>query len=971
LGDVRRLTVLDEVAWEGQQIPGDRTAALLRALVDAGPAGLSEDELADEVWADGPPSNPRRALQVVVSRARSATSAEAIERTRRGYRLSLAPNEVDAWALRPEGLRLAAEGRYADALPLLERTAPDDEVIAALLQALAGVRGVPAALTHYEQYRAQLADSLGVDPSPALRAQYAALLAADRPVRTGVRYDADRLIGREADVAALRTLVHTHRLVSIVGTGGLGKTRLAHVVARSAEQPVVHFVELAGVTSPAGVPIAVADALGVRESVSGRPATLPHADLLTRLLDAVGALPTLLVLDNCEHLVAAAADLVEALVTRTPRLTVLTTTRVPLGLPAERTYLLPELSLDDAVALFAERATAARPGVVLDEAEVAELAARLDGLPLALELAAAKVRSMSVAEITRRLENRFALLRGGSRVAPERHQTLLAVIDWSWNLLTEPQRVALRRLAVFRDGFSLETASSLLGHDAREVVSALVEHSLIVVREAADVRYRMLETVREFGRMQLVDAGDDTLAEQRLRDWAAGLATDAMDRLFSTDQVATVASVRAEEGNLVDVLRRGLADRDAPAVATLFGALAGFWMIEGTHLKVMNLGPSVTDLLLSEPVHPELEDIVRAALSFSVTNDVVFRDTADGPGFDRLRELGPGSNPMIAAACRVLIDGFAVAKDTGDLARLAALGEDPDPAVARLALLWTSHAYENFGDLAAARTAALRALDLTDDAIGPWMRGILSAMVGGLALHRGDWAEARVYLDQALPVLRTLGAVEDYAQTRANLAMVAVHEGRFDEAEAILDELATEDGAQSVFGGALGLLCGRAELLLARGQSQAGLAAYTQALAALRRQAVDLPNMPDGLEPWLVLPQAAVVASHARHGLRAQDQRDELLAKVRNFTARAGVADVPVLGCTFLALGIWELTFGDRDAGAALLAYADRYAFSRMLPSLDWAWATSHTPPADIPPGMPGQLYESVHEVLGALRPSE
>jgi hypothetical protein len=469
--------------------------------------------------------------------------------------------------------------------------------------------------------------------------------------------------------------------------------------------------------------------------------------------------------------------------------------------------------------------------------------------------------------------------------------------------------------------------------------------------------------------MQLVDAGDDTLAEQRLRDWAASLATKAMDRLFSPDQVATVAAVRTEEGNLVDALRRGLADRNVPAVAVLFAALAGFWMIEGTHLKVINLSPPVTDLLLSQPIHPELEDSVRLALSFALSTDLVFRDTADSPGFERLRELGPGSNPMVAAACRVLIDGFAVAKQNGNLASLAALGEDPDPAVARLALLWTSHVYENLGDLASARTAARRALELTDDSIGPWMRGVLSAMVGGLAVHRGDWAEARVFLDRALPVLRTLGAVEDYAQTRANLAMVAVHEGRFDEAEAILDVLAAEDGVQSVFGGALGLLCGRAEVLLARGQSQAGLTAYTQALAVLRKQTVDLPTLPDGLEPWLVLPQAAVVASHARHGLRAQDQRDDLLARVRDLTARGGLTDVPVLGCTFLALGIWELTFGDRGAGAALLGYADRYAFSRMLPSLDWAWATSLAQPADIPSGTPAQLYESVHAVLYTLRP--
>ncbi len=155
-----RLTVLDEVSWEGRELAGDRTAALLRALVGAGPAGLSEDALVDQVWDDGAPANPRKALQVVVSRARSATSADVIERTRSGYRLSLSVSEVDAWALRPEGLRLAAEGRYADALPLLERAARDEdaEVIAALLRALAAVRGVPAALARFEEYRTRLAD---------------------------------------------------------------------------------------------------------------------------------------------------------------------------------------------------------------------------------------------------------------------------------------------------------------------------------------------------------------------------------------------------------------------------------------------------------------------------------------------------------------------------------------------------------------------------------------------------------------------------------------------------------------------------------------------------------------------------------------------------------------------------------------------------------------------------------------------
>ena len=960
-----RLTVLDEVAWDGREIPGDRTASLLKALVDAGPAGLSEDRLIAEVWADGAPNNPRKALQVVVSRARSATSAEVIERTRRGYRLLLASDEVDAWALRPEGLRLAEEGRYADALPLLERTAPDDVVMSALLRALAAVHGVPAALRRFEEYRVELAETLGVDPSPDLRAQHATLLAADRPVRTGIRYDADRLIGREADVAALRVLVRGHRVVSIVGTGGLGKTRLAHLVARSAEQPIVHFVELAGVTSPEGVAVEVADAFGVRDPVPGRTVAPRAADLLTRLVDAMGTVPVLLVLDNCEHLVEAAAGIVAALVTRTPRLTVLTTTRIPLGLPAERVYQLPELPPDDAATLFAERAVAARPGVVLDEAEVAALVARLDGLPLALELAAAKVRSMSVAEITRRLDNRFALLRGGSRTAPERHQTLLAVIDWSWNLLTEDLRVALRRLSVFRDGFSLDGASTVLGYDAREVVTGLVEHSLVVVAEVDGVRYRLLETVREFGRMQLVDAGDDAFADEREREWAIGLATYAMSRLQSHEQIGTMTLVRSEEGNLVDVLRRGLADADPHLVSPLFAALAGFWMVEGAHVKVMNLGPVVSDLLLAGPTPPDLADTVRVCLAFACTNEMIVRGTPAAAALDRLRELGPGAGTTVAAVIRVLIETDVPGSERLD--RLRDLGDDPDPAVAQLALIWMSQSVENLGDLASAQVAAQRALDLCDDTQGPWLRGILSASLSNLACQRGDLEGARRYAMQALPALRAVGAFEDHAQARASLAMVALHEGQLDEAERILDEMSEDSSAQSLFGGAIGVLCGRAELLLARGEVEAGLASYTAAVATIRDRAIPGLDIAIGYEPWVMFPQAGLVAAHVRHGRRVEAEHDDLLVKARTLTGGDTFVDVPILGSTLFALAVWELRWGRRPAGAALLAYADRFAFSHVLPSLDWTWATTLAEPAEIGPGGLDQLREPVHALLSQL----
>lgn len=949
-----RLGVLDDVTWEGEPVPGERTHALLRSLVDAGPRGLSEDALVEEVWGDDVPANPTKALQVVVSRARAATGPDVIERTARGYRLALGVAEVDAWALRPEGLRLAAAGEYAAALPLLERAVADDAddaVMGALLRAIAGVQGVPAALDRFETYRSELADRLGIDPGPELQALHAELLVRDRPVREGLLFEASRLIGRDTDVAALAQMIRSSRVTSIVGAGGLGKTRLAHLMGRLAEQPVVHFVELAGVTSPEGVAVEVGDVLGVRESVAGRltSAAARRTDLVGRIVDQIGTAPSLLVLDNCEHLVEAVADLVSVLVLRTPSLRVLTTTRAPLGIAAERVYQLPQLGLDDAVELFCERATAARPGVRLEDAEVRSLVSRLDGLPLAVELAAAKVRVMSVLEIERRVEDRFALLRGGSRDAPERHQTLLAMIDWSWNLLHDTERTALRRLSVFRDGFSLSGAEAVVGTDALEALANLVDQSLVTVVEGtAELRYRLLETVREFGQMQLVGAGDDRETVARLRAWGLSVAARAADRLFGPHQIETMGEIRTEEGNLVDLLRRCLRDRDVDAVVVLVACLSDYWTIEGSHLKVVNLAPEVEELVVDAEVGPELEEAYRTTLAAIAFNSLIFSDSADGRTFDRLEELGIGGRGTRGdiAATVLLAARRSIGEDRADL--LEELAGDDDPRVAQLALQWSSQFYENQGEIGLARVRALQSLELADDEFGPWGAALIRAQLAGLTMQIGDMDQAVAYARDAIPVLEALGALEDVAQLKAVTALGAMAKGRIGEAERIFDEIAADDTGTGIFGAAIVLLCGRPELDLAAGRVEVGLRHYRDAVTTLSERTFPGFEAMLGYEPWTLYAEAASVAAHVRHGRREEAgylHRDLLRRAPDVLAGVIGFLDYPVFGSVLFALAAWELAEQasaerpDLDrAGVAvrLLVYADRFGYNRQLPSLSW-----------------------------------
>ena len=767
----------------------------------------------------------------------------------------------------------------------------------------------------------------------------------DRPVRRGLRYDATALIGRDGDLDRLRALTKSSRVVSIVGPGGLGKTRLANAVARDAAVPVVHVVELAGVSSADDVVGEVGSVIGVRDSIQGRRilTAQQRADVHGRIAQRLAASPGLLVLDNCEHLIDAVAGLVAFLVSATSDLHVLTTSRAPLRIAAERVYLLGELATGDAVELFRERAVAARPNVRLPEPPVTSIVGRLDGLPLAIELAAVQVRAMAVEEIDRRLENRFALLRGGDRGAPDRHQTLLAVIDWSWNLLNPGERSALRWLALFNDGFTLQAADAVLGGDALPAVQGLVGQSLLAVREAPlGVRYRMLETVREFGRMQLVDAGEDRDARAAVRSWAVACAREHGARLASTGQFAAMDAVGAEEINLADELRGAVADGDYGALIELLACLETFWMIRGQHARLLVLADAVADALRDWRPPPQLEAATGAAVALILANSVIAGGKRIGELQAILRRLAPGAHDQRMSGLAAIMLAYDPADPGTFVSKLERLTHDRDRETAVTACFWLANMRENAGDLAGAIAACERALALVTEDGGPWSWAMPRSLLAQLAMNMGDRAAAAAHARAALPVMQRLGASDDEVQIRCLLAFCAIAEGRLAEAEAELDRVdAVVEDAVVFGGGAFGQVA-HAELMLARGEAAAGLALYRD--CTLRMRELEFPGVPrTGVEPWTLFSLSLALAAHARYATAADEAHGQALFRtgredmVKVLRADPDL-DYPIVGQQLFALGAWCLLrrAADADDAIRLLVLADRFAYNRSVPTLMW-----------------------------------
>ena len=444
-----------------------------------------------------------------------------------------------------------------------------------------------------------------------LSCQFPPLRSVDNPESgNNLPVQLTRLVGRTRELVEVRGRLGEWRLVTLTGSGGCGKTRLA--LEAVSDGNGVWFVDLAPLSEPERVPHAVASSLGVLEQ--------PGDTMTATLVDVLRDRSSLIVLDNCEHLIEACAGLVSALLRACSRVRVLATSREPLAVDGEWVYRVPSLSLpadgesvgldgvrgSEAVELFVERARSHRRSFVLDETNVGSVVAicrQLDGIPLAIELAAARLSSLPLGALEARLDDRFRLLTKGTRSALGRHQTLRAAVEWSYDLLDEPEQAVLRRLAVFAGGFSLEAAEAVCQHtgvarvDVIDVLARLVDKSLIQADEQTDQgRYRLLETIRQFAQEKLAHHDETTAVGAAHAEVFLDLAETAAPRLWKADRARWVAALRVEADNLRLAMATFLADdQSARQAMRLVIALSRYWEMTASTTEAVSFGRAVLD----------------------------------------------------------------------------------------------------------------------------------------------------------------------------------------------------------------------------------------------------------------------------------------------------------------------------------------------------------------------------------------
>ncbi|MCT4353801.1 winged helix-turn-helix domain-containing protein [Streptomyces sp. Je 1-79] len=685
-------------------------------------------------------------------------------------------------------------GRYAEILADLEAAGaerPLSERLAGLrMKALSAAGRQSDALAVYEEMRGRLGEELGVDPSAELRDIHLALLRGElstpaaRPEAVPSRLPArlTSFVGRDRELDRVARLLASSRLVTVVGFGGAGKTRLSLEAAtrhRAYGRGRVWFAPLAGV-GPGDEP---ADAvLGALSSKDGRlydGAQGRRVTPLDRLADLLDGGEALLVLDNCEHLVAAVAELADELLARLPQLRILATSREALAITGEALCPLGPLEVpaasreladaadSAAVRLFVDRAVGVRPDFALDATTAGatvEICRRLDGMPLALELAAAKLRSMSVDQIARRLDDRFRLLTSGSRTALPRQRTLLALVAWSWDLLDEPERILARRLSVFPGGATVAALEGVCADDTLPaddvvyVLGALVEKSLVVSSGEGEPRYRMLETVRAFAADRLTRAGDDVSLP--FADHFLALAEEIEPLLRTGEQLRAIAVFDAEHDNMVAALRSVLDARDAARASRFVRAMFWYWGIRGMTTQFETFLGEVLELGDALPAEARVAfGLVLSAAGVPdagappVRGDV---DDAEVLGFHPALPLLRMSQPA----------GDAGRRERGLRQSLSS----PDPWVRASAYWAHDFVLSEQGDLesgAEARAEALRGFEEVGDRWGLVMSLLPLGRDHSL---RGEYGPALAAFERAVAISSELGTEEHLTWTKFRLS---------------------------------------------------------------------------------------------------------------------------------------------------------------------------------------------------------
>ncbi|MFJ7072825.1 AfsR/SARP family transcriptional regulator [Streptomyces sp. NPDC098781] len=789
--------------------------------------------------ADGDPAKAAGVLDDALALWRGPALADLPDHTAEAVRQQT--RRLDA--LRARHAAALALGHAEQSLPELTAlcdTHPLDEPLQALrLRALRDAGRPAEALAAYEDVRRLLADRLGSDPGPELRSLHAELLrpigghdapraapAADLPDASGAPpLDGDRatagptagsdgraatvvrgnlrarltsFVGRESDIDAIRGDLDTARLVTLLGPGGAGKTRLSQEAAETVRDRApdgLWLAELAPVDDPGAVPEAVLTAVGARETVlygagaeAMRAGNERHDDPVERLAEHCGKRRMLLILDNCEHVVEAAARLVEELLARCPRLTVLATSREPLGVPGELLRPVDPLPEPVALRLLADRGAAARPGFRIgadDEtaAACAEICRRLDGLPLAIELAAARLRMLTPRQIADRLDDRFRLLTSGSRTVLPRQQTLRAVVDWSWELLDEGEREVLRRLSVFAGGCDLAAAEAVCGPVALEALGSLVDKSLVVAAPLGDgeMRYRLLETVAEYAGERLDESGRRDEAGRAHLTYYRELARTTDPLLRGPGQLAAVERLERESENLRTALRFAVSHREEQEAMCLILSLAWYWQMRDLRIEARNwsreamaLGPDP----FPDPPRPAAPVEQRCT------------DTPPPWSGEVLEEARRGLHLVHLACMDTELDAWQTPAAQTKLRSIAATYQPGQPQTCRVpGMLWFFGVMLS-GDVERLRTIADATVRTSRETPGfEWELASSLQWRANLYANRSEWAgDATRDAEEALEIYRRIG--DQWGTAEAYSARAESHErkGRYDLAGADYEE---------------------------------------------------------------------------------------------------------------------------------------------------------------------------------------